>query len=98
MDAPSNNLRAIRPADIDPRFNWERHLPALGTMAVDFEERVNYRRLHEYRVGRTRRALEASWARYLSLMSTTFAIRPLPKSASGSVTSFRAGRCWCAAR
>jgi Xaa-Pro aminopeptidase len=60
MDAPSNNLQAIRPADIDPRFNWERHLPALGTMAVDFEERVNYRRLHEYRVGRTRRALEAS--------------------------------------
>jgi Xaa-Pro dipeptidase len=60
MDAPSNNLRAIRPADIDPRFNWGRHLPALGTMAVDFEERVNYRRLHEYRVGRARRALEAS--------------------------------------
>jgi Xaa-Pro aminopeptidase len=29
-------------------------------MAVDFEERVNYRRLHEYRVGRARRALEAS--------------------------------------
>jgi hypothetical protein len=45
IDAPSNNLRAIRPADIDPRFNWGRHLPALGTMAVDFEERVNYRRL-----------------------------------------------------
>ena len=60
MDAPSNNLRAIRPADIDPRFNWGRHLPALGTMAVDFEERVNHRRLHEYRVGRARRALEAS--------------------------------------
>jgi Xaa-Pro aminopeptidase len=60
MDAPSNNLRAIRPAGIDPRFNWGRHLPALGTMAVDFEERVNYRRLHEYRVGRARRALEAS--------------------------------------
>ena len=29
-------------------------------MAVDFEERVNYRRLHEYRVGRARRAFEAS--------------------------------------
>jgi Xaa-Pro aminopeptidase len=60
MDAPSNNLRAIRPADIDPRLYWGRHLPALGTVAVDFEERVNYRRLHEYRVGRARRALEAS--------------------------------------
>jgi Xaa-Pro aminopeptidase len=60
MGAPSNNLRAIRPADIDPRFNWGRRLPALGTMAVDFEERVNYRRLHEYRIGRARSALEAS--------------------------------------
>ena len=60
MDAPSNNLQAIRPADIDPRFNWGRHLPALGTMAVDFEERVNYRRLHEYRIGRARSALETS--------------------------------------
>src|ERR1700740_1567733 len=60
MDAPSTNLRAIRPADIDPRFNWERHLPALGTMAVDFEERVNYRRLHDYRIGRAREALDAS--------------------------------------
>jgi Xaa-Pro aminopeptidase len=30
------------------------------TMAVDFEERVNYRRLHEYRIARARRALEAS--------------------------------------
>jgi Xaa-Pro aminopeptidase len=56
----SNNLRAVRPEDIEPRFNWERHLPALGTIAVDFEERVNYRRLHEYRIGRARRALESS--------------------------------------
>ena len=60
MDAPANNLLAIRPADIDSRFNWGRHLPALGTMAVDFEERINYRRLHEYRIGRARSALEAS--------------------------------------
>jgi len=44
MDAPSNNLQAIRPADIDPRFNCGRHLPALGTMAVDFEERDALRR------------------------------------------------------
>jgi Xaa-Pro aminopeptidase len=60
MDTPSDNLRAIRSADINPRFNWGRHLPALGTMAVDFEERVNYRRLHEYRIGRARSALENS--------------------------------------
>jgi Xaa-Pro aminopeptidase len=60
MDTPSTNLRAIRSADIDPQFNWDRHLPALGTMAVDFEERVNYRRLHDYRIGRAREALDAS--------------------------------------
>jgi hypothetical protein len=54
MYAPSNDLRAIRPADVDPRFDWGRHLPALGAVVVDFEERVNYRRLHEYRIGRAR--------------------------------------------
>jgi hypothetical protein len=42
MDMLSNNLRSVRPEDIEPRFDWERHLPASGTMAVDFEERVNY--------------------------------------------------------
>jgi Xaa-Pro aminopeptidase len=60
MDTPSDNLQSIRVADLNPRFNWERHLPALGTMAVDFEERVDYRRLHEYRIGRARSALETS--------------------------------------
>jgi Xaa-Pro aminopeptidase len=60
MDTVANNLRAIHPEDVQPRFDWERHLPALGTMAVDFEERVNYRRLQEYRIGRARRALDAS--------------------------------------
>ena len=37
-----------------------RALPALGTMGVDFEERVDYRRLHKYRIGRARQALEKS--------------------------------------
>jgi Xaa-Pro aminopeptidase len=46
--------------DINPRYNWGRHLPALGTMGVDFEERVDYRRLHRYRLGRAQAALEAS--------------------------------------
>ena len=58
MDTLTNNLRAIHPQDVQPRFDWERHLPALGTMAVDFEERVNYRRLQENRFGRARCALE----------------------------------------
>jgi len=50
----------VRPEDINPRFNWGRALPALGTMGVDFEERVDYRRLHKYRIGRARQALEKS--------------------------------------
>jgi Xaa-Pro aminopeptidase len=50
----------ITAEDINPRYNWGRHLPALGTMGVDFEERVDYRRLHRYRLGRAQAALEAS--------------------------------------
>jgi len=60
MDTSSTKRRGICSADIDPRLNWDRHLPALGNMAVDFEERVNYRRLHDYRIGRAREALDAS--------------------------------------
>ena len=52
--------RSIRAEDIDPRYNWARALPALGTMGVDFEERVDYRRLHRYRLARARQALEKS--------------------------------------
>ncbi len=40
----------ITAEDINPRYNWGRHLPVLGTMGVDFEERVDYRRLHRYRL------------------------------------------------
>ncbi len=50
----------ITAEDVNPRYNWGRHLPVLGTMGVDFEERVDYRRMHRYRLGRARVALEAS--------------------------------------
>ncbi len=53
-------MREIRAEDINPRFNWGRALPALGTMGVDFEERVDYRRLHRYRLSRVKQALENS--------------------------------------
>src|SRR4030088_901939 len=53
-------MHEIRAEDITPRFNWGRALPALGTMGVDFEERVDYRRLHRYRLSRVRQALQAS--------------------------------------
>ena len=44
----------------DPGHRWERPLQAPGRMQVDFEERVDFRRLHEYRLARTRNALERS--------------------------------------
>ena len=52
--------RIIRPDDIDPHHDWTRPLQAPGHMQVDFEERVNFRRLHDYRLARTRAALAGS--------------------------------------
>ena len=60
MDERTRDPLQIRAEDINPRYNWGRALPALGTMGVDFEERVDYRRLHRYRLGRIKQALEAS--------------------------------------
>ena len=57
MDQKAQEIRA---EDINPRFNWGRALPALGTMGVDFEERVDYRRLHRYRLSRVKQVLEKS--------------------------------------
>jgi Xaa-Pro dipeptidase len=50
----------VRAEDIAPRYRWDRALPALGPMGVDFEERVDFQRLHRYRLGRIRQALEKS--------------------------------------
>jgi Xaa-Pro dipeptidase len=58
MDKPTLEPLTIRAEDIDPRHRWERALPALGTMGVDFEERVDYRRLHRYRLARARQELD----------------------------------------
>ncbi|MBI2316944.1 MAG: aminopeptidase P family protein, partial [Betaproteobacteria bacterium] len=52
--------RIIRPDDIDPHHNWARPIQAPGHNQVDFEERVNFRRLHDYRLARTRSALAQS--------------------------------------
>jgi len=48
----------VDPADPDHR--WDRPLQAPGRMQVDFEERIDFRRLHEYRLARTRNALAQS--------------------------------------
>ncbi|HEY7647978.1 MAG TPA: Xaa-Pro peptidase family protein [Methylomirabilota bacterium] len=55
--------RAARPVsaqEIDPRHRWDRPLQAPGHMQVDFEERVDFRRLNAYRLGRVRQALARS--------------------------------------
>ena len=60
MDDITRDPTTIRAEDVNPRYNWGRHLPVLGTMGVDFEERVDYRRMHRYRLARAQAALEAS--------------------------------------
>ena len=44
----------------NPDHRWDRPLQAPGRMQVDFEERVDFRRLHNYRLARTRNALAKS--------------------------------------
>src|SRR2546427_11022886 len=46
--------------DLKPAHRWHRPLQAPGTTQVDFEERVDFRRLHRYRLARTRGALAKS--------------------------------------
>ncbi len=50
----------VTPDQIEPHYNWDRAIPAPGHTGVDFEERVNFRRLHDYRLGRARMALANS--------------------------------------
>ncbi len=52
--------KIIRPDDIHTHHDWSRPIQAPGHTQVDFEERVNFRRLHDYRLARVRAALAAS--------------------------------------
>ena len=52
--------KVLSPGAVKPGFNWSRPIPAPGHSAVDFEERVDFRRLHDYRLARTRAALAES--------------------------------------
>jgi len=56
-DAKLAEPAVIRTDDIDPHLDWTRAIPAPGHMAVDFEGRVDFRRLHAYRLARARRAM-----------------------------------------
>src|SRR5262245_52251798 len=52
--------QATPKGDLDPYWSWGRHLPAWGTMGVDFESRVEFVRMRRYRLARARQALERS--------------------------------------
>src|SRR5205809_7921474 len=52
--------RTAVPEAPDPLHRWDRPIQAPGRMQVDFEERVDFRRLHEYRLARTRNSLAKS--------------------------------------
>ena len=60
MIAKMPDPHVVNDADVDPRHDWSRAINAPGVMNVDFEERVDFRRLHRYRLGRARQALKAS--------------------------------------
>ena len=60
MTSKVSDRQIIKDSDIDPRHDWSRSINAHGVMNVDFEERVDFRRLHRYRLARTRQALGAS--------------------------------------
>ena len=60
MAARTPEPKIVRPDEIDPHHRWDRPLQAPGHTQVDFEERVNFRRLHDYRLARTRAALAKS--------------------------------------
>src|SRR5262249_55587452 len=57
-DAPA--FLPVDERDLDPGHRWHRPLQAPGITQVDFEERVDFRRLHRYRLARTRQALAGS--------------------------------------
>jgi len=52
--------KVLDPQALKPGFDWSRQIPAPGHAGVDFEERVNFRRLHDYRLNRARQALAKS--------------------------------------
>ncbi|MCF6764251.1 M24 family metallopeptidase [Thiotrichales bacterium 19S3-7] len=45
---------------LNPNWDWSRPIPSPGRMAVDFEQRVDFRRLHNYRLARVKQALSNS--------------------------------------
>ena len=63
--------KVVRPDEIDPKHRWDRPLQAPGRTQVDFEERIDFRRLHDYRLARTRSPASARCSRSTSTTSAT---------------------------
>ena len=59
---PANDVTPgiVLPEDVDPGWRWDRAVSAPGQRGVDFEERVDFARLHNYRLSRLRMALANS--------------------------------------
>src|SRR5688500_17744193 len=61
LESPARGDRmGNSPDEVDPKHRWDRPLQAPGRTQVDFEERVDFRRLHDYRLARVRAALSQS--------------------------------------
>ena len=60
MDSKLLHPKSISLDDLDPRIDWNRPLMAPGHMGVDFETRVDFKRLHKYRLSRAKQALANS--------------------------------------
>ena len=58
--APDTHGHGATRNPLDTHWNWKRALPAPGHMGVDFETRVDFRRLQAYRLARARQALHNS--------------------------------------
>src|SRR3970282_219034 len=56
----SAGSRGAVPEAPDPQHRWDRPIQAPGHMQVDFEERVDFRRLQDYRLARVCSALPRS--------------------------------------
>src|SRR2546425_5954328 len=91
QDAPKP--RPVIPDDVDPRHRWDRPLQAPGHTQVDFEERVDFRRLNAYRLGRARQALARSGLGAL-LMFDQYNIRYLSGTVIGEWARDKLTR-WC---
>ena len=60
MNSKLLHPKSISLDDLDPRIDWNRPLMAPGHMGVDFETRVDFKRLHKYRLSRAKQALANS--------------------------------------